>query len=391
VFLRDRVLHTTRRVNVTSAGAEATYPPFCGGPPFGAIYGADVSGDGRYVVFASKADNLFPNDLNQDFDVFVHDALTGATDVLCPWATMYTTGQNPVMSDDGRFIAFETLSHLVVPGTPPPLGGMQIVWCDRNLGVCQWASFSPSGQPANVYETGRPRISGDGRYVMFESDANNLVTPDTNDAWDAFLWDSQSGTTERLSNSVSGGLLRANSAPGGISTDGSYITVDTAALTMMAGGLGGVALIDRTLTAPPITNYCIGKTNSLGCVPSIAPTGLPSIAGKYAFFATALQVLNHRNGTFVWGTAPAQSPFMGGTLCVQAPIRMTAVQDSSGNAGVGTDCSGWHSFLMTPPWMQARGWTAGTTIYCQFFCRDPALAPPDQIAFSNAMNFTVVP
>jgi hypothetical protein len=46
---------------------------------------------------------------------------------------------------------------------------------------------------------------------------------------------------------------------------------------------------------------------------------------------------------------------------------------------------------MTPPWMQARGWTAGTTIYCQFFCRDPALAPPDQIAFSNAMNFTVVP
>jgi hypothetical protein len=82
---------------------------------------------------------------------------------------------------------------------------------------------------------------------------------------------------------------------------------------------------------------------------------------------------------------------VGGTLCVQAPLRATAPQHSNGLAGDGDDCTGWHSFRMTPQWMQARGWTAGTTIYCQYFCRDPAFAAPDQLAFSEGMRFTVVP
>jgi hypothetical protein len=76
---------------------------------------------------------------------------------------------------------------------------------------------------------------------------------------------------------------------------------------------------------------------------------------------------------------------------VQTPLRITAPQDSAGNAGPASDCSGWYSFRMTPQWMQARGWIAGTTIYCQYFGRDPGLTPPDQLAFSEGLRFTVVP
>ena len=59
----------TERVSVSSAGDEATQ----------ASYDAAISADGRFVAFASEADNLVDDDTNGAEDVFLHDRLTGAT------------------------------------------------------------------------------------------------------------------------------------------------------------------------------------------------------------------------------------------------------------------------------------------------------------------------
>jgi hypothetical protein len=230
--------------------------------------------------------------------------------------------------------------------------------------------------------------------IAFNTPADNLITPDTNTDVDVFLRDVGAGTTVRLSNSLAAGVANGGSWIDSMTNDGMLVLINSSATNMVAGdttGGAGVALIDRTITAPPITTYCTGKPNSLNCTPAIAPSGLPSIGGKYAFFVTATNVLSHRFGALAWGSAAAQTPFMGGTLCIQSPVRRTALQDSHGTSPGGTNCSGWYSFLMTPQWMQTNGWLAGTTIYGQFFSRDPALAAPNNLSLSNALNFTVVP
>jgi len=89
-----------RRVSVSSSGAE--------GNDFSRQ--AAISGNGRYVGFQSKADNLVTGDSNQKEDVFVHDRDTGATEriSLRPSGSQFADlcGM-PSLSDDGMFVAFE--------------------------------------------------------------------------------------------------------------------------------------------------------------------------------------------------------------------------------------------------------------------------------------------
>jgi len=102
IFVHDMVDHTTTRVNVDSAGAEA----------LGDSLGASISGDGRYVAFFSNASNLVANDINGLTDVFVHDSVNGTTSrvSLDEWGVESMGGGSyrPAVSVDGRYVAFQT-------------------------------------------------------------------------------------------------------------------------------------------------------------------------------------------------------------------------------------------------------------------------------------------
>src|SRR3954454_17084790 len=84
-------------------------------------------------------------------------------------------------------------------------------------------SVSSAGAEANASGSQGERISADGRYIAFVSDASNLVAGDTNSAWDTFVRDRESGETRRVSVSSSGAQANGNSHAVTISDDGRYV------------------------------------------------------------------------------------------------------------------------------------------------------------------------
>lgn len=71
------------------------------------------------MAFHSDASNLVPGDTNGDTDVFVHDRQMGATECV----SVDSTGSQgndasfyPVISTDGRYVAFESYASSLVPG-----------------------------------------------------------------------------------------------------------------------------------------------------------------------------------------------------------------------------------------------------------------------------------
>lgn len=156
--------------------------------------------------------------------------------------------------------------------------------------------------------------------------------------------------------------------------------------TSMGGGF--IAIISAPTTA---SVYCTGKVNSLGCTPRIGSAGVPNASGRGGpFLVTCDQVRNHKIGLLFYGFAPNAIPFQGGTLCVGVPKRGTA-QSSGGNA-LPADCSGSYGVAFGDQITSGTdpNLTAGTSVYAQFWMRDPgaAVAPT---ALSNGLTFTILP
>jgi len=137
--------------------------------------------------------------------------------------------------------------------------------------------------------------------------------------------------------------------------------------------------------------YCTAKPNSLGCVPAVTWSGIPSATAPDPFDVGARDVLSQQFGILFYGYAPALTPFQGGTLCVQPPITRTPVQTSGGNPPPGGDCSGEYH-LDFNAWIQSGidpGLTPGTTVFAQHWSRDPQAA--SGTGLSDALQFTVRP
>jgi hypothetical protein len=197
------------RVSVDSTGAEAN----------GNSRHSQISGDGRFVVFDSFATNL-PGGAG---GLFLKDLLTGAIILIS------TDGENASISTDGRFIAFESFATNEVSGDTN--GVADIFVYDRQSGVKTRVSVDSSGAEANAKSL-RPAISGDGRFVAFESDATNLVGNDTNGVTDIFVHDNQTGTTERISLTSDGAEANAISYDPSISGDGSVVVFSSNATNL---------------------------------------------------------------------------------------------------------------------------------------------------------------
>ena len=132
-----------------------------------------LSADGRYVAFSSPATNLVAGDTNGQWDVFVHDRTTGATTRVSVDSAGSQGDRDswvPSISDDGRFVVFESRSTNFVTGDWWDTN--DIFLHDRTTGVTTRASVDSAGDQGFWFrDSFSPSISPDGSCVAFSSEA----------------------------------------------------------------------------------------------------------------------------------------------------------------------------------------------------------------------------
>lgn len=204
---------TIARVSVDSTGTQAD----------GESLGAAISADGRRIAFVSWATNVAPNDTNGFGDVFVKDRETGATlrvSVASSGAQANGESYEPAISADGRYVAFTSEASNLVMGDTDRVADVFVR--DMTSGTTLRASLATDGHQGDAASSAAT-ISGDGRYLAFESAATNLVSGDSNKQVDVFVRDFQAGTTQRISVSASGVEGNGTSQSAALSDDGGYV------------------------------------------------------------------------------------------------------------------------------------------------------------------------
>jgi Tol biopolymer transport system component len=192
VFVRDLVANTTTLVSRAAGASGAQAGDHSISP--------SISADGRYVAFVSLAANLLgpAGDTNSAQDVFVRDLVGGTTTLASrasgPSGVQALGGASaPSISADGRYVAFVSLAANLLGPAGDTNSAQDVFVRDLVGGTTTLASRAsgPSGLQASNTSFA-PSISGDGRFVAFDSDAANLVSGDLNGTRDVFVRDVRS-------------------------------------------------------------------------------------------------------------------------------------------------------------------------------------------------------
>jgi Tol biopolymer transport system component len=210
-------------VSATAAGIGGDGPSFSGTEK-----GLGVSANGRYVVFSSYADDLVPGDTNGQRDVFVRDVVRGRTTLVSVGAGgVQGNGESRQgsISADGRYVVFNSYASNLVPGDTN--GAADVFLRDLRAGRTTRVSVGLNGQ-ADL-DSWEPEISADGRHVAFTSSATNLVVGDTNNTQDVFVRDLATRRNERVSVTSDGQQLDVYSSSPAISGDGRRVAFVTPA------------------------------------------------------------------------------------------------------------------------------------------------------------------
>jgi Tol biopolymer transport system component len=292
VFLRDTCIGAapgctpaTSRISVASSGTQAN----------DTSYSPSFSADGRFIAFGSDATNLVSSDTNKSPDIFLRDTCFGAA-AGCTSQTIRISladngsqatndSFNASISGDGRFVAFESFANNLIASDSN--NSKDIFMRDTCFGAP--AGCSPSTVRVSVDSSGAQAtdidssgfgpssgsflaaISTTGRFVVFSSWANNLVTGDTNKGHDVFLRDLCIGapagctpSTVRVSVASDGSQASAPSggpatAGASISTDGQLVVFGSRAISLVSGDTNATFDIF-------VRNTCLGVP--AGCTPS---------------------------------------------------------------------------------------------------------------------------
>ena len=290
VFIRDLQRGRTVRASVGPGGVQGD----------GGGLSPDISAGGRYVAFQSSSSNLVPGDSNATTDVFVRDLATGAvervsvkpdggqSDVFAQAPSISADGsrvafqapfglvpgeqppvftdlavyvrdrarrttteisrgvedarffvnsnENPVISNDGRFVAFTFIGWGGVGVDPVPN-----VWLrDTRSGELRLVSADRQGQPSSaIGPVHRLDVSADGRFVTFGS-FGRLVPADTDDLSDVHLWDGRTGKLRRLTGrQINPYGTSLGSLGPAISDDGRHVAFEADTTNLATGGVPG--------------------------------------------------------------------------------------------------------------------------------------------------------
>ncbi len=230
-FLRDRTAGTTIRVSIRNGGGEGDGPSYL----------QSMSPDARYFVFASDAENLIGLlDENFSTDVYLRDRTLAKTERVSV-ATDGTEGDldssGGSISDDGRFVAFISNTSNFDPGDSGIFADVFVR--DRNAAAPATTrlTVAPNGDEAD-FDSSNALISGDGKVVAFETDAGNLIDPgDENVTTDVYATTLITGVIERISVAVGGADASDFSFVTGLSDDGRFVLFQSGAKNLISSPL----------------------------------------------------------------------------------------------------------------------------------------------------------
>jgi Tol biopolymer transport system component len=230
VFVRDRNTDTTERVSLTNAGLQAN----------GESFSPAISSTGRYVAFRSDATNLVANDTNNNADIFVRDRTLGVTrrvSVASDGTQANGDSILPAISADGRFVAFSSDASNLVAGDFNNLADIFVHdrQDDTTIRVVAPAEFNTASGIIIV----APSISPDGGFVGLRSNADDLVPGDTNNSFDTFLIARDTLIAERTSVSSSEVEGNSDSSRPSISTNNRYVVFSSNATNLVSNDING--------------------------------------------------------------------------------------------------------------------------------------------------------
>jgi Tol biopolymer transport system component len=275
LWLRDRIADTTTFLSGGGSGQYEAIEP-------------QLSLHNRYVLFKSNTSDLVPSDNNGASDVFLYDrelaTIARISNAASPFEADGASG-GARMSGDARWIAYASVAQNLVQNDVN--GSMDVFVLDRSSGTLTRESVDSNGIEGNGHSGGfvfgppwfvGPSISDDGRYVVFESQATNLVPNDTNNKYDVFLRDRNAGTTTRISMALGGAQCDGDSHDPRITPDGRFVVYCSRSTSMFAGDTllwDDVFVFDRiagttSLASPSISG--IGG-NSASTIPAISNDG----------------------------------------------------------------------------------------------------------------------
>jgi len=197
-------------------------------------YVGDISSTGQFVAFATDADNLDGADNNGFRDIYIRNMKTGSTKIVSRSSKgTRTNGDSfrPSISAGGRYIAFDSDADFLIDGKK--IAGRQVYLRDRKTGKTTLISVNSAEQVANNQSTS-PRLSADGRFVVFNSHGSNLNPKSAAGGSHIYLRDRAQGKTWLISKNNQGKAGIQGGVPGGssepdISPDGKRIVYSSVA------------------------------------------------------------------------------------------------------------------------------------------------------------------
>ncbi|MEA2558909.1 MAG: hypothetical protein QOH06_413 [Acidobacteriota bacterium] len=311
IFLYDRMTGTSVLVDHAQSSPVTVSESYA--------FGKAVSSDGRYVAFVSLSENLVAGQNGPAAqNLFLFDRTTGLVSLVSHAHTSsQTTGRfaadNPSMSADGRWIAFDSGSDNLDPGDCSY--ALDVFLYDRETGLVQLESRHDPAIPALTGSSASVLLpaaaptqtqSGDGRFLVFQSAATNLVTgiTDENDVSDVFLHDRETGDVILVSRSAASPDRTAygTSTAAAISGDGRWIAFRSEATDLVPGQVddndqpdvflydrvtGTMTLVSRNASSPTVTSDLISYDPNL------------SANGRYvAFFSKSTDLVPGQVDTY---------------------------------------------------------------------------------------------
>ena len=275
--------------------ADAAISRFEPGGTAEATYGispTDVSADGRYVAFVTDSDGAIEDDNNGAIDLFVRDRETGSTDGIGRNEYGQLVGAyGGTVSDDGRYVAFLAADGIL---TEDANGYADVFLRDRQTDEIVLLTRGVDG--AANGQSAVPQISGNGRFVAYESQASNLVAGDTNDAGDVFVYDTVAGTTRLVSAARSGGSAAGWSSEPSISATGRFLAFQSDAWNLHPSlNTFGIQVFVRDLVTNTVS---VASVDSYGTPGSYGASFGSSISadGSLVAFASLSSTLDPADG-----------------------------------------------------------------------------------------------